>query len=250
MDATGKIFQISKFPNTLSKIGEIYIPYKFIWSGCIPPKIKQDILAHKGSQTTSATPGDYLASWNRKPMGEQDLLASMTMNQDFLKLGQGTYCRHDFFFCVCMFCFFISIAQWGVEEDNTSMSKVVKGKGKIGGKNGKTGKFAEEKTMNRQTAFKITIHIKYCIKVRKPVFNINYVWQILVWQRHLCSKFGRQRGAPQALLGPVFFFFFFFSLFYQLLSSAFDFSIGKIFSKAKNSSCELYKVRDVNKIWR
>ena len=28
--------------------------------------------------------------------------------------------------------------------------------------------------MNRQTAFKITIHIKYCIKVRKPVFNIMY----------------------------------------------------------------------------
>ena len=105
MDATGKLFQISKFPNTLSKIGEIYIPYKFIWSGCIPPKIKQDILAHKGSQTTSATPGEYLASWNRKPMGEQDLLASMTMNQDFLKLGQGTYCRHDFFLCVCFFFF-------------------------------------------------------------------------------------------------------------------------------------------------
>ena len=51
-------------------------------------------------------------------------------------------------------------------------------------------------------------------------------------------------------LGPVFFFFFFFSFFYQVLSSAFDFSIGKIFSKAKNSSCELYKVRDVNKIWK
>ena len=153
MDATGKIFQISKFPNTLSfviisgmfrrnftKIGEIYIPYKFIWSDCIPPKIKQDILVHKGSQTTRATPADYLASWNRKPMGEQDLLASMTMNQDFLQLGQGAYCKHDFFCVWVLFCFFNSIAQWGVEEDNTSMSKVVKGKGKIGGKNGKNWK--------------------------------------------------------------------------------------------------------------
>ena len=146
-------FQISKFPNTLSfviisgmfrrnftKIGEIYIPYKFIWSDCIPPKIKQDILVHKGSQTTRATPADYLASWNRKPMGEQDLLASMTMNQDFLQLGQGAYYKHDFFCVWVLFCFFNSIAQWGVEEDNTSMSKVVKGKGKIGGKNGKNWK--------------------------------------------------------------------------------------------------------------
>ena len=137
MDATGKIFQISKFPNTLSfvtisgmfrrnftRIGEIYIPYKFIWSGCIPPKIKQDILAHKGSQTTRATPGDYLASWNRKRMGEQDLLASMTMNQDFLQLGQGAYCKHDFCVCVCAcvcvcVCFVLffhlnrSVGRWG-----------------------------------------------------------------------------------------------------------------------------------------
>ena len=169
MDATGKIFQISKFPNTLSfvtisgmfrrnftNIGEIYIPYKFIWSGCIPSKIKQDILAHKGSQTTRATPGDYLASWNRKRMGEQDLLASMTMNQDFLQLGQGAYCKHDFF-CVCVFCFVFS---------SQSLSGAL----------GKT----------------------------------THKWTVL--------------------------------------SSAFDFSIGKIFSKAKNSSCELYKVRDVNKI--
>ena len=64
MDATGQIFQISKFPNTLSipvipgmfrrnltKICQIYIP-----------KIKWEILARNGSQTTRATPGDYLAS--------------------------------------------------------------------------------------------------------------------------------------------------------------------------------------------
>ena len=59
MDATGQIFQISKFSNTLSipvipgmtKICQIYIP-----------KIKWEILAPNGSQTTRATPGDYLAS--------------------------------------------------------------------------------------------------------------------------------------------------------------------------------------------
>ena len=74
MDATGKIFQMTKFPNTLSfviilgmfggnftKIGQIKIPYKFPQSKCIPPKIKCKILAHKGLQTTHATPQDYLA---------------------------------------------------------------------------------------------------------------------------------------------------------------------------------------------
>ena len=76
MDATGQVFQISKFPDTLSfviipnmfrpnltKIGQIYIPYKFSQSGCIPPDIKCEILAHKDSQTTRATPGDLLAPY-------------------------------------------------------------------------------------------------------------------------------------------------------------------------------------------
>ena len=75
MGATGQIFQISKFPDTLSfviiprmfwrnltKIGIIYIPYKIAQSGCIPPKLECEILAHKGLQTTCPTPGDYLAS--------------------------------------------------------------------------------------------------------------------------------------------------------------------------------------------
>ena len=60
MDTTGQIFQISKFPDmclfviipwmfwrNLTKIGEIYIPYKSVQSGCIPPKIKWEILAYK-----------------------------------------------------------------------------------------------------------------------------------------------------------------------------------------------------------
>ena len=70
----GQIFQISKFPTTVSfviiprifrrnytKIGQIYILFKFTQSGCIPPKIKCEILAPKGSQITRAIPGDYLA---------------------------------------------------------------------------------------------------------------------------------------------------------------------------------------------
>ena len=40
--------------------------------------------------------------------------------------------------------FFILIAQWSVEEDETIMGEVAKGKGKTRAKNGKTGKRAEE----------------------------------------------------------------------------------------------------------
>ena len=41
------------FRDNLTRIGQICIPYKFVQSGCIPPKIKCEILAHKkGSQTT------------------------------------------------------------------------------------------------------------------------------------------------------------------------------------------------------
>ena len=75
MGATGQIFQISKFPDTLlfviiprmfwrnlTKISLIYTLYKFAQSGCIPPKLECEILADKGLQTTCPAPGDYLAS--------------------------------------------------------------------------------------------------------------------------------------------------------------------------------------------
>ena len=68
------------FRRNLTKIGQIYLPYKFFQRGCNPSKIKCEILAHRGSQTTRVTPG---ASLNRKPMGQRDLLASMTIDQDF-----------------------------------------------------------------------------------------------------------------------------------------------------------------------
>ena len=56
--------------------------------------------------------------------------------------------------CVCvLFCFFNSIAQWGVEEDNTSMSKVVKGKEKSVAKMEKTEKFAEEEDNESTESF-------------------------------------------------------------------------------------------------
>ena len=93
MDATGQIFQISKFPDTasfviiprmfwrnLTKISQIYIPYQFAQSSGIPPKVKCQILAYKGLQTTRASPEDYLVPGNRKPIGQRDLLASMTMD--------------------------------------------------------------------------------------------------------------------------------------------------------------------------
>ena len=69
-----KCFNYQNFPthfrlSLFLGLGQIYIPYKFAQSSCIPPKIKCEILAHKGSQTTRPTPGDYLAFWNRKPIG-------------------------------------------------------------------------------------------------------------------------------------------------------------------------------------
>ena len=66
-------------------------------------------------------------------MGQQDLLVSITMDQDFL--GKVTHSRHVFF---------ISITQWNVEEDNTIIRKLAKGKGKTYGKDGKTGKCAKK----------------------------------------------------------------------------------------------------------
>ena len=72
-------------------------------------------------------------------LGQRDLLASMTIDQDFPE--KVTHCGHVFFF---FFFFLISIAQRSVEEDGTIMSKVTKGKEKTCSKNGKTGKCAEE----------------------------------------------------------------------------------------------------------
>ena len=53
--------------------------------------------------------------------------------------------------------FFISIVQWNVEEDDTIISKVAKGKEKTHGKNGKLENVPRSKMMNRQTALKVMI---------------------------------------------------------------------------------------------
>ena len=112
--------------------------HKFALSGCIPPKIKCEILAHNGSQTTRA-PGDYHASWNRKTTKTTGPLG---VNDDWPRFpGKSNPLQTCFFF---FFFFFISIAQRSVEEDGTIMSKVTKGKEKTCSKNGKTGKCAEE----------------------------------------------------------------------------------------------------------
>ena len=58
------------------------------------------------------------------------------------------------------------------------------------------------KTKNRQTAFRklrfeaIVDAFLSRLAERKGNFVLNSVWKILVWQRLLCSKSGRQRGAP------------------------------------------------------
>ena len=115
----------------------------------------------------------------------------MTTDQDFP--GKVTHFKHFFFF--------ISIAQWSVEEDVTITSKVAKGKGKTRGKNGKPAKWAEEQDNQSTHSFKITIRgncwcfcIKAgtCIKKRLPRFQ-HHVRQILDRQRLLCSKSGSQR---------------------------------------------------------
>ena len=69
---------------------------------------------------TRATPGDYFIPGNRKPMGQGDLLASITMDQDFPR--KVTNWRH--FFSL------ILITHWTVEKDDTIMGKVAWGKGK------------------------------------------------------------------------------------------------------------------------
>lgn len=123
MDSTRQIFQISKFLNTLSfviiprmlwgnlmKINQIYTSYKFAQSCCIPPYIKHEILAPKGSQTTCAMPGDYLTSWNCTPIGQRDLLVSMMMDQDFS--GKVIHCSYVFFLSWWLSGVLRRMAQW------------------------------------------------------------------------------------------------------------------------------------------
>ena len=111
-------FCLSLFQKCFSEIWwksdkSIY-PVKFAWSCCI--------LAHKGSQTTRATPGDYLAPWSRNQW-DNEITGPPAVNDDGSRFPGNSNPLQTCFF-------FISIAQWNVEEDYTIMSKVAKGKGK------------------------------------------------------------------------------------------------------------------------
>ena len=89
------------FRDNLTRIGQICMPYKFVQSGCIPPKIKCEILAHKkGSQTTRQV-RRLSRLLKLQTNGTRDLLASMTMDQDFL--GKRTHYRNVFFLFLFFF---------------------------------------------------------------------------------------------------------------------------------------------------
>ena len=128
------MFQVSKFPNTLSfvvipgmfrqnwtKIGQIYMPYKLAQSGCIPLKIKSEILAHKGWHTTHTPPGDY------SPPETANQFEPDVNDNGSRFLGKSNPLQTR-------------------KEDDTILSKVAKAKGKTCGKNGKTAKCAEEQS--------------------------------------------------------------------------------------------------------
>ena len=117
-----KMWKVQTFPDTLlfviipgmfwrnlTKIRRVCTPYKFTHNGCIPPKIKCEILARKGSLTTRTTPEDYLALWNRKPMEQQDILALMTM----VMISREKHGMETFFLPRCR-----------IEEKDTYMGKV------------------------------------------------------------------------------------------------------------------------------
>ena len=109
------------------------------------------------------------------------------------------------------------------------------------------------KTTNRQTTFKITIFDVFVSRLQKRKRNLvfNTVYGSLVGRRLLCSKYGRQRGAPtlQVSFTKEFFsflyrmvlflstlglfFIFSFLFFYQGVFSALDFSVSKDFSTSK-----------------
>ena len=115
------------------------------------------------------------------------------------------------------------------------------------------------RTTNIQTAFQITIlgHwwapgdcqcfcIKACINKRKPRFY-HYVWHILAWRRLLCSKSRRQRGAPPVPVAFTKEFVSYLNRIFFLLRSLFR---SWFFHKQRASTCEFYKVHDVNRIWK
>ena len=111
----------------LSKIGQIYTPHKFTQSGCIPPKLKCEILAHKGLQTARRL-SRLLEPQTNRTTGPPNVT-------DYGSRFPGK--RNPLLTRLFCFFFFISIAKWSVKEDDTMMNKVAKGKEKTRGNNKK-----------------------------------------------------------------------------------------------------------------
>ena len=212
----------------LTKIGQIYVPNKFPQICHIPPKIKFEISAHRSSQTTSPHARKLSRLFKPQAMEQLHLLASMILDR--------------------------SVERWGGRHNNEQSCQRQR---KPAVKMEKPENVLRSKTTNRQTTFKITIWgdcwclcIQASIKKRKPRFQ-HCVWQSLVGRRFLCSKYGRQRGAPTfqisftkeifsfiyrmvlflSSLGLFFSFVFFFTKeFFPLLI----FPLAKIFPQAKS----------------
>ena len=213
----------------LTKIGQIYVPNKFAQICHIPPKIKFEILAHRGSQTTSPHARRLSRIFKPRAMEQLHLLASMILDR--------------------------SVERWWGRHNNEQSCQRQR---KPAVKMEKPENVLRSKTTNRQTTFKITIRGDYwclciqgSIKKRKPRFQ-HCAWQSLVGRRLLCSKYGRQRGAPTfqvsftkeifsflyrmvlflSSLGLFFLFSFFFFTkeFFPLLI----FPLAKIFPQAKS----------------
>ena len=224
-----------------------------------------EILAHKGSQTTRATPRDNLASWNRKPTGQRDLLASMTMDQKFP--GKETHCRNVF----------ISRSLRGALRRTTQYwARLPKPKAKPAGKIVKTAKCAEEQDNESTDSFqnydsrRLSMFMYqgwYLYEEKKTSFLTLFMANF--GQRLLRSKSWRQRGAPPVPVAFTKEFFSFLDRMVLFLSSLglFFFSLYHFFYSYKGLSPALYFstsndlsiskqlprvciLRDVNKIWK
>ena len=244
------------FRRNLTKIGQIYLPYKFFQRGCNPSKIKCEILANRGSQTIRVTPG---ASLNRKPVGQRDLLASMTIDQDFP--GKVTHCRHVFF---------LNSLSGALRRTTQKWAKLPKAK-ENRGKNGKTGKCAEEQDSELTDSFqnydsrqllmflyqgqylhkeKETSFLTLCNMAKTgltatSLFEIwTSTWSYVSTNRyHNAISFLDRMVLFLSSLGLFFFSFSFTKDFWF-------FHEQRFFLENRASTCEFCKVRDVNKIWK
>ena len=151
--------------------------------------------------------------------------------------------------------FFISIAPWSVEENDTIMSKVAKSKGKTRGKNGKTANCVDKQDNESTYSFqnydsRWLFFIEAgtaCMKRRNLVFNIIYCkfWfdgdffvqnldtSVELHQYQSLSQGNFFSFHDRIILLRSFLGLFFFPFLYSGLSSAFDFSMSKDFFRNK-----------------